>query len=227
MKSRAKVFVCRYAVLAAFFVVFCAVRPAKADTLNYFSFTGQVTSENYYPYPAALTSAGVHVGDTVVVTFATDSTTAGYQDYYDMSNAVTDVKVVDTTAGYTIADLGSQFLSLETYATSYEASAYRWDTSLPGSSGYEMTWWFRTTNESNVTRQQVPTSINASDFDYLHNFDIYYANGQNPAVLDVELSNTPAVAATPEPSSLSLMLLGLGGVLTGARRRFGQRNRQA
>ena len=197
----------------------CATLPARADILNAFSFTGQVNSENAYPYPATLINAGVKQGDTLLVTFDTDSTTARYQDYVDFSNAVTDIKVVDTTAGYTIADLGNTFTSLEVYTAPLGPSAYRWDVTLPGQSPYVMSWWFRTLNASDVVHGVVPTSLDAANFDYLHNFGIFYANGINPTVLSAALSNTPTsvpTGVTPEPGTLLLLgtgLLGLAGTV--------------
>ena len=149
---------------------------------------------------------------------------SGYLNYNNLFNAVTDIKVVDTTIGYTIADLGNTFTSLQVYTAPAGPSAYQWNVDLPGQYPYQMNWWFRTMNASNVPHGVVPTSLEAANFEYLHNFGIYYATGQHPTVISADLSNTPSsvpTSVTPEPGTLLLLETGLLSLAGTVRRRLG------
>jgi hypothetical protein len=63
--------------------------------------------------------------------------------------------------------------------------------------------WFRTTTPGVVTGG-VPPTVDASQFNYLQDFDIYYnEGGGGPPAINASLQNAP------EPAAAVLMALGI------------------
>jgi hypothetical protein len=164
----------------------------------HFSFQGTISGEQFASPPSAL--ASVVAGDLLLLNFDVDSGTG---------------QVENIDADFVTNGIDLSFPGVDTSWTSYNGAPpyeYRWDFNLPGMSPYTMLFWFRTTTPGVVTGG-VPATIEASQFNYLQDFDIYYNTGDGgPPAINASLQNT-----TPEPSSVVLMALGILGI-AGSRR---------
>jgi hypothetical protein len=175
---------------------------ARGNILYSFVFDGTVSNEQFVGPPAALDT--ITAGDTFVLSFDVDS--------------VTD-QVDNIDADFVSAGIDLPFPGVDTQLNWYTGSSpyeYRWDFNIPGMSPYTMLFWFRTTTPGVVNG--IPQTLDASQFNYLHDFDIYENDGNGgPESINVSLQN-----ATPEPATSGLVGLSLlSGVLLlrGSRRR--------
>ncbi len=176
---------------------------ARGSMVYHFSFQGTISGEQFASPPSAL--ASVVAGDLLLLSFDVDSGTG---------------QVENIDADFVTNGIDLSFPGVDTSWTSYNGAPpyeYRWDFNLPGMSPYTMLFWFRTTTPGVVTGG-VPATIEASQFNYLQDFDIYYNTGDGgPPAINASLQYT-----TPEPSTVVLMALGILGI-AGFRRWQGNR----
>jgi PEP-CTERM motif len=166
---------------------------ARGSTVYHFAFEGTVSGESFTGPPAALASIGA--GDSFLLTFDVDSGTH---------------QIENIDANFVSKGIDLSYPGVDTGWTSYNITSpneYRWDFNIPTMSPYTMVFWFRTTTPGIVTGG-VPPTLDANQFNFLHEFDIYYnTGGRGPPTINVPLENTP------EPATLGLAALGVLGIL--------------
>jgi hypothetical protein len=171
---------------------------ARGDTTYSYAFMGTVSNESFVGPPPAL--ASIATGDTFLFTFDVDANTDEVENINaDFVSAGIDLFYPGDDTGFTWYTGGSPY-------------EYRWDFNLPGMSPYTMIFWFRTTTPG-VVMNGVPPTIDATQFNYLTDFDIYYNTGDGgPPTINVSLQN-----AVPEPATFGLAAFGVLLVLCFAR----------
>ena len=171
----------------------CLGTMAHGSTVYSFVFEGTISGEQFVSPPAALSS--IVAGDSLLLSFDVDAGTA---------------QVENIDADFVSRGIDLSFPGVDTSWTSYNLTSpyeYRWDFNLPGMSPYVMLFWFRTTIPG-VVAGGVPSTIEASQFNYLQDFDIYENfGGGGPPAINASLQNTP------EPSTLWLAAFSFLGLL--------------
>lgn len=182
--------------LRVFYFLCAGAFAAHGSTVYSYVFDGTVSTESFIGPPAALASIGA--GDTFQLNFDVDSGTG---------------QVENINADFMSKGIDLFYPGVDTSWTSYTISSpyeYRWDFNIPTMSPYTMVFWFRTTTPGVVTGG-VPPTIDANQFNYLQDFDIYYNTGNGgPPTINVSLQNAP------EPATMGLTglsILGIGALL--------------